>query len=243
MSVAVLALLVGATVSFASATQRITGLGYALVASPPLVLLLGAATGVALIQIMGVSVAVVVLLSTFKHVSWRKAAGLALPALVGIIPGWWLARTVPGPVLLTLIGGMVLLALLTMVANERARIFRGAPGLIGAGFLSGFMNVIAGVGGPAVVLYKLSTNWRQDEFVATTQAHFVAISTGALLALGWPSLPLPVWGGAVAGLVGGLLVGQVLSKRVPVRVANRLVVAVALIGSLVTLAQGVTQLL
>ncbi|WP_139650791.1 sulfite exporter TauE/SafE family protein [Tessaracoccus massiliensis] len=117
MSVAVLALLVGATVLFASATQRITGLGYALVASPPLVLLLGAATGVALIQIMGVSVAVVVLLSTFKHVSWRKAAGLALPALIGIIPGWWLARTVPGPVLLTLIGGMVLLALLTMVAN------------------------------------------------------------------------------------------------------------------------------
>lgn len=237
-----LAVLVGTAVLFGAATQRITGMGFALVSAPVLVLVLGAGSGVPLIQILGILSSLLVFAATFRDVSWRKAAALALPATAGLLPGRWIAHNVPEPILLIVIGLMVIAALLAMVASERARIFRGIPGLLGAGFLSGFMNVVAGVGGPAMVLYKLSTGWSHRQFVATLQVYFMALGMGAILALGWPSLPGEVWAGALAGLALGILVGHGLSRRVPVTLASRLVVVVALTGAVTTVVQGLLKL-
>ena len=44
--------------------------------------------------------------------------------------------------------GQVHIFYLATVLSERARVFKGTPGLLSAGFLSGFMNAIAGIGGP-----------------------------------------------------------------------------------------------
>lgn len=234
--------LVGVAVLFGAATQRLTGMGFALVSSPVLVLLLGTSVGVPLIQVLGIPLSLVVLVATFRDISWRKAITLALPALLGLLPGWWVARSVPEPVLRIIIGAMIITAILAMLADERARVFKGLPGLLGAGFLSGFMHVMAGVGGPAVVLYKLSTNWNHREFVATIQVYFIGLSIGAILALGWPGLDPTVWWTALGGLALGLIIGQRLARRVPVEVASRLVIVVALAGALATVAQGVVQI-
>lgn len=157
MSVWVTAVVVGVCVLFGAATQRLTGMGFALVAAPVLVLVLGAGTGVPLVQVLSFFVSLTVFASTFRDVKWLKAVTLMIPAAVGVVPGWWLVNNVPGPILLILIGSLVVLAILAMVGDKRARVFKGMPGLAAAGFLSGFMNVTAGVGGPAIVLYRLST--------------------------------------------------------------------------------------
>ena len=243
MDVGLLALLVGASVLFGAATQRITGMGFALVSSPALVLLLGAALAVPLIQVVGIPLSLIVLISTFRDISWSKAVALGIPALIGLVPGWLVARAVSEPALRIIIGVMIIIAILAMLADERARVFKGAPGLIGAGFLSGFMHVMAGVGGPAVVLYKLSTNWLHREFVATIQVYFIGLSTGAIVALGWPNLSPVVWVAALVGLGVGLLIGQFLTRWIPVEVASRLVIVVALAGAVATVAQGLLKLL
>lgn len=243
MSVELVAVMVGAAILLGSATQRLTGMGFALVSAPALVVMVGATNGVSLLQVLGFIVSLTVLVSTFRDVAWRKAVALAVPAAIGILPGWWVARTIPGPILLITIGCLVVLAIVAMLADERFRVFRGLPGLFGAGFLSGFMNVIAGVGGPTIALYKLSTNWDQREFLATVQVYFMSINVGAVLALGWPQIDQVVWAGALGGLVVGIVLGHLLVKRVPVEVASRLVVLVALGGAVVTLVQGLLQLL
>lgn len=233
---------VGVFVFLGAATQRITGMGFALVASPLLVLALGPLVGVQLSQVLGLSVSALVLVQVWRQSEWRKAAGLFVPALVGIVPGAWLTRVLPPAILSIVIGSLVLVALLATVASERARVFRGTGGLLSAGFLSGFMNVTAGVGGPAIVLYSLSTRWAHEAFLATTQLYFVGLNIASLTARGFPVLEAPTWIVAGGCLVVGLIAGNALARRVSATLARQLVVAVALIGSVATVVKGVWAL-
>ncbi|MHB1008276.1 MAG: TSUP family transporter [Propionibacteriaceae bacterium] len=226
------AILVGA------AMQRVTGMGFALVAAPLLVLVLGVVQGVPLVQVLSLCVSGLVLASAFTYVDWLKAGLLIVPGLIGIVPGWWISKHVPTAPLSILIGVIVIVALLAMMADHRARIFKGTAGALSAGFLSGFMNVTAGVGGPAIVLYSVSTRWRHAEFVATAQAYFVALNIASLIAQGWPRLDGATWLLSIASLAAGLALGEVLARRVPTKVANVLVIGLALAGSAATIVRG-----
>ena len=83
-----LALLAGA-VLLGAATQRLTGMGFALVSAPLLVAVLGPLTGVQLLQVFGIFASALVL----AQVCWRRGPHsvlLMLPVVVGIFPA-------PGP--------------------------------------------------------------------------------------------------------------------------------------------------
>lgn len=234
--------LLGLAVALGAATQRLTGMGFALVAAPLLVTVVGPLLGVQLLQVVGIVGSALVLAQVWRDVEPAKAALLLLPALLGILPGAWLARSLPGPLLTVLIGAMVIVALVASLASERARVFRGRGGLVSAGALSGFMNVTAGVGGPAVALYALSTDWAHRSFVATLQLYFIGLSTASLVALGWPTLDPGTWAVTLAAVLLGLGVGHVLTGRVTDRVARGLMIAVALAGASVNVARGVHAL-
>lgn len=231
-----------AAVLFGAATQRLTGMGFALVSGPILVMLLGPGEGVPLIQVLSFFVAASTLVATFRDVEWRKAVALMLPAFVGILPAWWVVQVTPAPLLLIGIGLMVAAAITAMLLDERAQVFKGTPGLCAAGFLSGFMNYTAGVGGPAVVLYSLSNRWEHRSFVGTVQVYFMALNIMSLAGHGLPALGATAWVAAFIALFGGIVLGTRLARVVPVAVASKLVVAVALIGALGTVIQGFLQL-
>src|SRR5690606_25112350 len=174
--------LVSVAVGVGAGTQRLTGLGFALVSAPFLVLLLGPFTGVLLANALSLATNVVVLGQTWRAVEVRKALFLAVPAVAAVVPGAWVARSLPAPVLALTAGGLVLVALVAVLASERARVLRGTPGAVVAGAASGFMNVTAGVGGPAISLYGLSTGWPHAPFVATVQLYFVVLNGASIVA-------------------------------------------------------------
>ena len=96
-----------AAVAVGAGTQRITGLGFALVAAPFLVLLLGPFAGVLVVNVLGVAASVLVLVQVRRDVELRRGLLLSAPALVAVVPGAWVARhTAPG-VLQVLVGGCV----------------------------------------------------------------------------------------------------------------------------------------
>ncbi|HNV11278.1 MAG TPA: sulfite exporter TauE/SafE family protein [Propionibacteriaceae bacterium] len=238
----VLTLLAGFVLIGASA-QRITGMGFALVASPFLVLVLGPANAVPLTITLGTIATVAVLLQVWRDVEPRTALLLLVPAILGILPGRWVAERLPPSVLGILIGVLVMVAVLSMVVSPKAHILKGRPGAVVAGFLSGFMNATAGVGGPAIVLYALSTKWRHEAFVATTQVYFLGLSVATLLALDPVRLPLEGWAAALSGLALGLLAGTVVARHVTAAHARTAVVVLALAGSAATVVKGVIELL
>ena len=221
-------------------TQRVTGIGFALVCAPLLVVIAGPFEGVVLANLLSLTVAAVVFATHWRDVDWRRAGLLAAPALLTIPLGAWVARSVPPAPLMVGIGLLVIVALGAVVLSARARVLRGTAGAVGAGAASGFMNVTAGVGGPAVVLYAVSADWEHRRFVATFQVYAVVTNLASLAFKGGlPAISAAELGVSFAGLVLGLLGGEVLARHVDHRVARRLAIGLALTGAVFTVVKGV----
>ncbi|MGO1384288.1 MAG: sulfite exporter TauE/SafE family protein [Arachnia sp.] len=241
MGVAELAV-VAAVVLLGATTQRVSGLGFGLVSGPFLALLLGPFLGILLTNALGLTTSLIILSQVWRQVDLRKLAMLTPPALLAIIPGAWVALNVPSAPLSIVVGSMALTALLAVLLSERLRVFKGTAGAISAGGLSGFMAVTAGVGGPAISLYALSTKWDHRPFVGTVQLHFALVTATSLTAKGWPQLPPETWVVALIFLLAGVFLGGYLSKHISVSRARRLMVAIALAGSTITIIKGIASL-
>ena len=229
-------------VALGAVTQRVTGVGFALVAAPLLVLVAGPFDGVILANLLSLVVCIVVLARTWRDVDWGRGILLVVPALLAIPLGAYVARTVPGPVLLLVIGSVVLVALALGQLSARARILHGTGGAITAGAASGFMNVTAGVGGPAIVLYAVSTRWEHRRFVATFQLYAALVNTASLLSKGRPHLGASAIVLSLLALAVGLAAGELVSRRVSAAQARRLVVLLAMAGALATVVKGLLAL-
>ncbi len=127
--------LVLAAVFVGAVAQRVTGLGFALVVSPVLVILLGPFDGVLIVNLCGALSAAIILAGVRRHVEWRRYLFLAIPALVGIVPGALLAYLLPDEALEIGIGRLLIAALTTsLVLRRTARAIDGPGVMAGFGF-------------------------------------------------------------------------------------------------------------
>lgn len=233
--------LLAAAVFAGSATQRITGLGFALVASPFLVLITDPRQGVLLSNLLSLITNLVVLAMVWRAVNVRRALALAIPALVMVPVGAYVAAHVGNHVLYIGVGSLVLVALVATVASRRLHLQPGPATTITAGAASGFMNVTAGVGGPAITIYAVTTRWEHAEFVATVQLYFALLNAGSLAFKGgFPRIGAPALAVALGALAVGTLVGQRLNRKVPVHRARQAVLVLAAAGSVATIIKGIT---
>jgi uncharacterized membrane protein YfcA len=221
-------------------TQRVTGIGFALVCAPLLVLIAGPFEGVLLSNLLGLTVSVIVFVAHWRDTEWKKGLLLAVPALLAIPFGAYVAKNVPPAPLMVIIGLLVIIALGAVLFSERARVLRGPGGAVVAGASSGFMNVTAGVGGPAIVLYAVSTAWEHRKFIATFQFYSIFTNFASLAAKGGLPHVTPVglavsFGALAVGLVGG----QILSRHVNHELARRLAIGLALGGAIFTVIKGI----
>jgi uncharacterized protein len=231
------------SVLLAAATQRITGLGFALVSAPLLVLTSGPVSGVLLANLLSLVTNVLVLAQTWRDVDFKRVLLLAIPALCLIPVGQIVARDLPPAALMLGIGGLVLAALAAVRWLRRTTVFTGPGGAIAAGALSGFMNVTAGVGGPAVTLYAIGTRWAHASFVGSMQLYFAMINTGSILAKGLPQVSTITLVGTFAALAIGLAIGQVLSRHISAERARTAVLVMAVMGATGTVLKGLVLVL
>ncbi|WP_350348652.1 sulfite exporter TauE/SafE family protein [Agromyces sp. G08B096] len=240
---------VAASVLTGAFAQRITGMGFALIASPILVVLLGPFDGVIVVNLCAVLSSLLILPRVRRDVEWRRFVWLVVPALVGSTAGVIVAARLPGPALQVGVGALVLVALTVTLAISRTSTPATGPApAIVAGAASGLMNATAGVGGPALSVYAVASRWWQTGFAATAQPYFVAIGTAALVgkfaATGWapPALDPGAWPWLLAALVTGLLIGELLAPRVPHRAARVAVITIAYLGGAAALIDGAMEL-
>ncbi|MFF2659804.1 sulfite exporter TauE/SafE family protein [Kitasatospora sp. NPDC058032] len=232
------ALLLGLVVLVGSSVQRLAGVGFALVAGPALVLLLGPGEGVTLSNCAAGVISAVGLAETWRQVRLARMLPLVGAAACTVPLGAWVAARVPTPQLLIGIGLLVSAAALLVIRGVRASALRGLRGALAAGAASGLMNSAAGVGGPAVSLYAVNTGWSAREFLPNAQFYGVAVNVFSLAAKGAPHLAAPAWSTTAGGIVLGAGVGRVLADRVPERGARLVVLGLALAGGLTTLGKG-----
>jgi uncharacterized membrane protein YfcA len=231
-------LLLGGIVLLGSSVQWLTGMGFALVAVPALVLVLGPAEGVVLANCAAGAISVVGLAGGWRQVRLKAMVPLVAASACTVPLGSWVARRLPEPVLLASMGALVSVAVVVVMRGVRMPSLRGGRGAVAAGAAGGFMNSAAGVGGPPVSLYAVNAGWTVREFVPNAQFYGVVVNAISVAANGVPRLGASVWALSVAAMAVGAGIGKVLAERVPEERARMLVLLLALGGGLSTLGKG-----
>ncbi|OPG06713.1 hypothetical protein B1R27_16615 [Streptomyces sp. GKU 895] len=221
-----------------SSVQWLTGMGFALVAVPALILLLGPAQGVVLANCASGVICVVGLVGGWRRVRPAAMVPLCVAAACTVPAGAWLTRQLPSPVLLLVMGALVTVAVLLVMRGARLPALRGTKGAVVAGAAGGFMNSAAGVGGPPISLYALNAGWTVREFVPNAMFYGVVVNAFSVAANGVPELSPPRWVAVVAAMGVGGVIGRTLASRIPERWARQLVLLLALTGGVTAVGKG-----
>jgi uncharacterized membrane protein YfcA len=229
--VAAVAVLVGAV------AQAVTGFGFSLVSAPFLVAAYGAPDGVQLNLVLSGALNLLLLSTGWRHLERRAVVRLLGPAIVATVAIGALIRGSQSDGL-TVVAGVLCLVGVAAVARGRAlHRLTGTVGTVAVGGLSGAINVVAGIGGPPVVLFGTTAGWPPEVARPTLQAYFLGINAVALATLGVPR-HLP-WGLVVGGLVG-LVLGHQTARRLGAEHVRRWVLIIAAAGSLLAVVRGIT---
>lgn len=213
-------------VAIGGLAQSITGLGFALVAAPALIAVLGPRQGVGVVVLLGTLASVLPLMGHWRRVRVRDTATLLVPTLLATPI---VAALLAGADTATVAAAAGVAVLIGVVALWRGFTWDrlvSLPGAIGTGIGSATLNVIGGVGGPPVGLYAANAGWDPPESRASLQAFFLVqgIATVAVVGLTWPD----AW--MLGALVIGTLTGMWLAPRIPVHAARLAVLGVAAFG-------------
>ena len=229
-----------------AAAQRTAGLGFALLVSPLMTLVIGGHEGVLLVNFLGFASSSLILSRVWRDIDWSILRWLAAFSVIGAAFGAWLSLQFSADVMAIAVGAVVLVALGSSVAVRGNRITTEAraPRAIG-GLLSGATSALAGVGGPAVSAYAVLTKWPQTSFVATLQPYFMLSSAASITSKlvldpsGLPRLDGWMWPLILVAMVAGIGAGELLLKRVTASQVRRFVVVIAFAGALASLVRGI----
>ncbi len=228
-----------AAVFVGASTQRISGMGFALVSSPFLVMVLGPHEGVMLVNLLGACSSLLIFAQVFRQVEYRKVLVLLIPAMLMTLPGAWVAATLDGPLLSVVISIMVILALGSSFMIRNLPMAQSKSLAVGAGAVSGFMSVTAGVSGPAIAGYAVASRWPQAQFAISVQLYFLVLSLTSLAAKGgMPQLHWQQWAGCFAAMVVGILLGNFLAPKIPAKYSRAFVVLIAFSGAVSLMVNG-----
>lgn len=222
----------------AGVVQRLTGLGFALVATPLMVLLYGPVDGVLVIVVTGAVAAIVMLATMLGEVDWRRSLLLAAAGAAASPLAAWVVHVSPPQALLLIVGSAGLLSLLGGRLVSIARMLMGTRGALLAGSASGFLHVASGLSGPPLVAYGFNDRWEQRSFAASLQVVFLVYH---LITIAWRGLPR-IEAGELGWLVGlsilGTLAGVLLARIVPSRWARLGMLGIAWAGTIAVLVRG-----
>src|SRR3954451_15234988 len=221
-----------------SCVQWLTGMGFALVAVPALVLLLGPSDGVVLANCAAGIICLVGLAGGWRRVRPSAMVPLCAAAVCTVPAGGWLTRQLPEPAVMLTMGGLVTGAVLLVMRGARLPALRGPKGALAAGAVGGFMTSAAGVGGPPISLYAVNAGWTVREFVPNAQFYGVVVNAFSVAANGTPALSPPQWSAVAAAMLTGALIGRVLASRTPEKRARLLVLSLALAGGVTAVGKG-----
>ncbi len=219
-----------AAVAIAGAAQTISGVGFALIASPLLIFALGHADGVRLAVAMALLLNAAVLAGTVRAVRWGDALRMLIPAAVVVIPTMAVSNRLNTVTLSAVAGVAILLSVALMASGRRAHWADGTAGTITAGAASGILNVIGAVSGPPIALLVAHRSWAPRESTATVQAYSLPLNAITLPVIGLPTArPLLVlWAGV--GLFAGIGIAWPFVGRISAKTVRLLVLALAAVG-------------
>lgn len=213
----------------AATIAALTGFGYALLATPILVLLLPPRIVVPVVLQSSIVLLILLAIEARLDMDWRKIGRWVIGALPGMWVGGYALWLVEDGQMRAFIGIITLFGAATMWLRPTRPWRREWPFAIGAGLLSGIMAGASSMSGPPVVLFGLKQNWEHRVLRASLIGYFSIVHILALFVLqqfGMVSGQTMTLGGAV---LPGLLVGFACGMRWRNRVDQKVFRSIALV--------------
>lgn len=229
-------------VVLAGMVQRVSGIGFALVASPVLIVAVGPGEAVRLVIVTGIVSSGLGLLVTRGHVTPRQVMPPLVFAVAAVWPASLLAAAL-SPAVSSIVAGVVVLG--GLLVAFRPSVLSSVPTwaqAVVAGGLSGAMNTIAALGGPMAATYGLAHRWGRA-LVPNMQLFLLVTSVAVLAMRGWPA-ETASWqvGLLAAGSGGGVAFGSMLSGVLSQHRAAVITVVVAVVGACAAVIRGAVAL-
>ncbi|WP_022870059.1 sulfite exporter TauE/SafE family protein [Yaniella halotolerans] len=233
----------------ATALQRLTGLGFAMLSAPFAVVVLGTHQGIMLITALAVIASLFMLPGMWRDIHWSRVFWIGIPAMLSIPVAAWVGTMIDGSIIYLLVGVLVIIGLgaaLLMRGSAKPVTGRGAQVLTGVG--AGAGSVLAGIGGPAMTIFGVLSRWPVASFAASLQPIWVLCCTAVLISRSTfmgstlPPLDWWMWVLAAVGIALGMLVGQRAVGKVNDKVVFGIVVVLAMTGAVLSVITGIVEL-
>jgi uncharacterized membrane protein YfcA len=240
--------LVGAALLLAAFVKGASGLGFPLIATPSIALLLDIRTAVTVLILPNLFMdSAQTVRDGIPYDVFRRFAALILPTIIGVFLGTMALVRTPLWILNFCLGVMVLLFVLASVLKFEFTISSRGEKILSPifGFLSGFLNGLTNAAGPTLAIYLYSLKLDKRTFVKSLATIFVVTKVSQLVAIStwnlfnWETITLSVQ--VLLFTLAGFYAGIKAQDRVNQRNFNRgLLILLTVIG-LTLLARSLTQ--
>lgn len=202
---------------FSAFVQSSIGFGFALVAMPLLVSMLGIHVAAPLVAITAMLIEIVILLRYREAFNFDDVKYIAIATILGIPIGIFAVRSVDSGIVNKILGVVVIGYALYALFAPNLPDLAGKTWAYFMGFIAGILGGAYNTTGPPLVIYGNARRWSPDEFKSNLQSLFLVTGVVVIAAHGMSgNLTGDVFQNllyAVPGLVLGLTAGFFLSKR------------------------------
>lgn len=219
-------------------SQAVTGIGFALVCAPLLTIALGGADGVRFANVLAIFVNILVVRRELKDLDWRQVLMMFIPAAIAAPIAAWAIRDANADVLSIASGVLILIAVAALATGARIKQLVGRAGAAIAGSISGVMNVVGGVGGPAIASYALNADMKPERMRPTLGMYFLLLNVVSVAARGVPALDGEFVAASLITLFVGFSIGALVARHVDKKTVQTTMLVLAAGGGIGAIMQG-----
>ena len=241
-------ILVGAALLLAAFVKGATGLGFPLIATPMVALLLDIRTAVTVLILPNLFMdSAQVIRNGIPYDVFRRFSSLILPTIIGVFLGTMALVKTPLWLLNFCLGIMVLLFVASSLLKIDFTVSPRAERCLSPifGFISGFLNGMTNAAGPTLAIYLYSLKLDKRAFVKSIATIFVTTKLSQLVAIStwnlfnWETIILSIQ--VLLFTLAGFYAGIKAQDRIKQKTFNRgLLMLLSLIG-VILIGRAVTQ--
>jgi uncharacterized protein len=208
-------ILVVIIVFFAVLARATFGFGDALIAVPLLTVVVGIRAATPLIQLVGSTVALIVVVRNWQRVRLEPVRRLIVGALCGIPIGLIIVHVAPPRVMKGALGAMLIAYGVYGLVGVRGWELRHRAWSYLYGIISGIFGSAYSMSGPAVMVYGTLRRWRPEDFRVTAQT--VIFPSGLIILIGhglsglWNKQLLLQYALCIPAVIGATALGKYLN--------------------------------
>ena len=230
----------------AALNAGLTGIGYALISLPILIIFLPPKPVVSIILILSIILNLIVLIEARRSVDLRRIWTLIAAGVVGMPFGTHLLKVADVNLLKVLIGAVITGFALALMKGFSRKVKHEKLALLPVGLTSGFLNGATAICGPPVILFFTNQGMEKQAFRANVVAYFLILNMFTIpyfILNGLITPPIIQASLTLApAMILGAVSGIIFSRRVREDIFRRIVLIIVALTGLFSIAAGLRLL-